>query len=106
MTKAKRTQDMVREIMDLGTVLTRMCVVDAEAIEAALSVQANTKQRLGEILIDMGALNADQLTEALALQERLRAAGSNVEAMADLLETARANVLERMKRITATTAGG
>ena len=52
----------------LGEILSETCGLEAEALEAALSVQEAKGGRLGEILIRQGAITEEQLLAALAVQ--------------------------------------
>ena len=50
----------------MGQLLVKRGVVTDEQIAAALELQAGSGKRLGEILVDMGALDEQRLVEALA----------------------------------------
>ena len=55
----------------LGDILQQEFKVPDELIEQALSEQASRKQKIGEILLALGAITPHVLTRALALQFRL-----------------------------------
>lgn len=57
----------------LGAVLVMLCAVSVEVIDRAYERQRqNPDMRIGDILVEDGAISADELAEALRLQEQLR----------------------------------
>ncbi len=60
-------EDQYRDVK-LGQLLLEMRLVTMPYIEAALNLQERTGQRLGPILLALGALTETQLYQALSLQ--------------------------------------
>ena len=56
----------------LGELLTRAGLIDPARLEEALRRQAQSGARLGEVLVDMGLIERDELPALLALQSGLR----------------------------------
>jgi hypothetical protein len=56
----------------LGKILVDHHGVDPKLIDEAVELQQRSKMRLGEILLEVGAINQDQLEEALRTQQQLR----------------------------------
>ena len=55
----------------LGEILVGLRYVEEAQVEAGLASQQKTGKRLGEVLVEQGALNHKQLYEALGLQTRM-----------------------------------
>lgn len=88
MKSLSRTQDLVAELMNIGEVLKRLCLVSADDVKTAVERQRESKRRLGEELVAMGRLTPAELSDALDLQLRLKERSSSVLAMAELMESA------------------
>lgn len=63
----------------IGEILVEMGFTDIRAINEARRVQmAHSERRLGEVLVDMGRINPDQLKAALVRQSRSKAKSSEL----------------------------
>jgi len=72
------------ESTNLGSVLLRMGLVTREQIKDALDVKTQQEEMLfGKILVTLGYISDNNLTEALRLQKKLRNGGA-VEAMCEI----------------------
>ena len=56
----------------IGQILLRQQIVTEQQIEQALRVAQESDQRLGEALVDLGFVNAQEIDKALDLQEQMR----------------------------------
>lgn len=84
------TSQQHRAATDLGSVLLTLGLVTKPQLEDAVrqqleQAQQAKDQRLGEILVDMGALTPDTLHEALDAQKRMRRGGATA-VMAQVVE--------------------
>jgi hypothetical protein len=68
----------------LGRLLTNAGLLAEGDLQAALSRQAQTKERLGETLVGMGLLSEDELVIALSLQHSLTSVDEVVEVAAGI----------------------
>lgn len=66
----------------LGEILVGLRYVQEPQVEAGLASQQKTGQRLGELLVEQGAIDHQQLYEALGLQQRMSAAPPEPAAVA------------------------
>lgn len=73
----------------LGNVLLKLGKVSEEQLHSALQQQAlDQDRRLGALMQEMGLVRAQDVSDALALQQRMRSTKSVVAAEVAVLETA------------------
>jgi hypothetical protein len=70
--KHKEVEEASADQTSLGNILIRRGFVTPEQVKAAIERQLMAAPPLGEILIEMGAIDRDQLEEALYEQRRSR----------------------------------
>lgn len=70
-----RADPFILERPPLGELLVGLEAITQATLDAALARQAETGQRLGEVLLSLGALALPELTQGLQLQERMADAG-------------------------------
>ena len=71
---------------DIGSILIRMGVIDQETLTEAVDRQRSSRDlRLGAHLIEIGKLSQDDLSAALMLQKRLRS-GEASDVMLEMCE--------------------
>lgn len=66
-----RGESIVLDRPPLGEILVGLKAVSAEQLEQGLAAQRENGRRLGEVLVDQGSVDHQQLYEALGLQRRM-----------------------------------
>ena len=67
----------------LGEILIGLRYLEERQVETGLASQQKTGKRLGEVLVEQGAINHKQLYEALGLQQRMSSDGAEPEPPAE-----------------------
>ncbi len=100
-------KDIIAAASTIGDVLKMMPDVngvDDETIRLAIATR-QPNQRLGERLVEMGAITKEQLTAALALQNKMREA-KDVDELMKFMETVRDKELAVSERVALLTPAG
>jgi len=92
------SEDQLRKYhRKLGDLLIERRVITSDQLDQALQQQASTGKKLGEVLVDMGAIWEEDLVHTLAAQQNEKAIEIDPYARPDLIDTVPRSVAEKYR---------